>query len=370
MTPKPLRTFDLESLAQSIRNVHQELSQQASRAVNVSLTIRNWLIGYHIAEFELNGSDRANYGDRLLDRLAERLHGLGVSACDKRRLYQYLRFRQAYPEIVQSLTAQSQNLLPATATAAKKVRSVTAQSSPQLIESLSYTHIELLVGLDDSLKRTFYQTECIRGQWSVRELRRQIRSLLYERSELSLDKGKLATLTEASAEKEPSVLTVRDPYVFEFLGLTPREVMSEATLEDQLLDKLQDFLLELGQGFCFEARQQRILNFVDLVFYHRILKCHVLVELKLEEFSHENIGQLNTYVSWYNGNVRTETDNLPVGILLCTEKDHALVEYALAGMDNALFVSRYQLELPSKELLQQQLATERKRLEAMQEGLN
>lgn len=259
MTPKPLRTFDLESLAQSIQNVHQELSLQASRAVNVSLTIRNWLIGYHIAEFELNGSDRANYGDRLLDRLAERLHGLGVSACDKRRLYQYLRFHQAYPEIVRSLTAQSQNLLPPTATAIKKVRLLTAQSSPQLIESLSYTHIELLVGLDDSLKRAFYQTECIRGQWSVRELRRQIRSLLYERSELSLDKRKLATLTEASAEKEPPALTVRDPYVFEFLGLTPREVMSETKLEDQLLDKLQNFLLELGQGFCFEARQQRIL---------------------------------------------------------------------------------------------------------------
>lgn len=147
--------------------------------------------------------------------------------------------------------------------------------------------------------------------------------------------------------------------------------MSESHLEDQLLNKLQQFLMELGQGFCFEARQQRILigetyNFVDLVFYHRILKCHVLVELKLEPFSHENIGQLNTYVSWYDKNIRTETDNPPIGILLCTEKDGALAEYALAGMDNELFVSKYELELPSKDVLQAQIETERARIKREQ----
>jgi hypothetical protein len=133
--------------------------------------------------------------------------------------------------------------------------------------------------------------------------------------------------------------------------------MSESHLEDQLLDKLQDFLLELGHGFCFEARQKRILigdthNFVDLVFYHRVLKCHILVELKLEKFSHENIGQLNTYVSWYKKNMMTQGDNPPIGILLCTQRDQTLVEYALAGMDNSLFVSKYQFELPKKEDMQ------------------
>ena len=136
--------------------------------------------------------------------------------------------------------------------------------------------------------------------------------------------------------------------------------MSESHLEDQLLDKLQEFLLELGHGFCFEARQKRILigdsyGFIDLVFYHRILKCHVLIELKLEAFSHQNIGQLNTYVSWYSKNVMADGDNPPIGILLCTQKDHALVEYALAGMDNQLFVSKYQLHLPEREQLQREL---------------
>jgi predicted nuclease of restriction endonuclease-like (RecB) superfamily len=185
-------------------------------------------------------------------------------------------------------------------------------------------------------------------------LKRQISSLYYERSGLSKDKKKLAAGVRKKAETSSLSLTIRDPYIFEFLGLKPKEVMSESDLEDALLDRLQEFLLELGYGFCFEARQKRILigkthGFVDLVFYHRILKCHVLVELKVDEFSHQHLGQLNTYVSWYRKNMMGTGDYPPVGILLCTEKDHLLVEYALAGLDNRLFVSKYQLELPKKE---------------------
>ena len=211
--------------------------------------------------------------------------------------------------------------------------------------------------MKDATKRTFYEMECIQGNWSVRELRRQIHSLYYERSGLSTNKQKLSELAQQCAERAVPALSVRDPYIFEFLGLTPQEVMSESHLEDNLLNKIEAFLLELGHGFCFEARQKRILigdgyYFVDLVFFHRILKCHVLVELKLAEFSHENIGQLNTYVSWYRKNMMTEGDNPPIGILLCTQKDHALVEYALAGIDNEIFVSKYLLELPKKEEMQ------------------
>jgi predicted nuclease of restriction endonuclease-like (RecB) superfamily len=214
--------------------------------------------------------------------------------------------------------------------------------------------------IEDTLKRSFYESECVRGNWGVRELKRQIASLYFERSGLSRDNAKLAKLAQSRAEQAEPRLTIRDPYVFEFLGLKPREVMSESHLEDQLLDRLQEFLLELGHGFCFEARQKRILigdshGFVDLVFYHRILKCHILIELKLEAFSHENIGQLNTYVTWFAKNMMVEHDNPPVGILLCTQKDHALAEYALAGMDNQLFVSRYQLHLPKREELQREL---------------
>jgi predicted nuclease of restriction endonuclease-like (RecB) superfamily len=211
-----------------------------------------------------------------------------------------------------------------------------------------------MISIEDATRRAFYEQECIRGNWSVRELKRQIASLYYERSGLSRDKHGLAELTASGAEQAAPKLAIRDPYIFEFLGIKSREVMSESDLEEALLDKLQEFLLELGNGFCFEARQRRILigdtyGFVDLVFYHRILKCHVLLDLKIEEFSHENIGQLNTYVNWYRKNMMSDGDSPPIGILLCTQKDHALVEYALAGMDNQLFVSRYRLELPDPE---------------------
>ncbi|GBE53739.1 hypothetical protein BMS3Bbin14_02241 [bacterium BMS3Bbin14] len=224
------------------------------------------------------------------------------------------------------------------------------------------------MAIEDDTKRLFYEFECIRGNWSVRELKRQIGSLYYERSGLSKDKKKLAELAQSKAEAAEPKLEIRDPYIFEFLGLKPKEVMSESLLEDQLLDNLQEFLLKMGHGFCFEARQKRILigdshNFVDLVFYHRILKCHVLVELKLEKFSHENIGQLNTYVSWYKKNMMTEGDNPPVGILLCTDKNHALAEYALAGMDNNLFVSKYLLALPKKEDMQRFIEEQMKEMQ-------
>jgi len=236
-------------------------------------------------------------------------------------------------------------------------------SGKEILSQLSFSHITELLKIDDDVKRAFYELECVRGGWSVRELKRQIGSLYCERSGLSKDKKRLAALANRTAGKAKPRLDIRDPYVFEFLGLKPREVMSESHLEDQLLDKLQEFLLELGNGFCFEARQKRILigdthNFVDLVFYHRILKCHVLVELKLQRFTHENIGQLNTYVSWYRENVMTDGDNPPVGILLCTDKDHALVEYALAGMDNDLFVSKYQLELPDRDTMKKFIENE------------
>jgi predicted nuclease of restriction endonuclease-like (RecB) superfamily len=224
----------------------------------------------------------------------------------------------------------------------------------KLITNLSYSMFKLLVEINDPLKRAFYETECIRGKWSVRELNRQINSLLFERTGLSKDKKKLLSSTHQQSESHALELSIRDPYIFEFLKLKAQEVMGESHLEDSLLDKLQEFILELGHGFCFEARQKRIniggeYFFVDLVFYHRILKCHVLIELKTDGFKHEYLGQLNTYVSYYTKQERAEGDNPPIGILLCTKKNHALAEYALAGMNNKLFVSKYQVELPKKK---------------------
>ncbi|MBU4402898.1 MAG: DUF1016 family protein, partial [Actinobacteria bacterium] len=334
---------------------------------------RNWVVGCYIREYEQNGADRAEYGAEVLDHLSRELQG----SLDKCYTDRYLRlcrqFYDTYPQIRKSLISKFGLLekekgkstiselppLPG-ADAAPIVPKASARlivPGYKLVERLSFTHIIELIKLDDPLKRAFYEIECMRGNWSVRELKRQIGSLYYERSGLSRNKEKLAELAQAGADQAEPKLAIRDPYIFEFLGIKPREVMRESDLEDALLDKLEEFLLEMGHGFCFEARQKRILisdthGFVDLVFYHRILKCHVLVELKIEAFTHENLGQLNTYVSWYRKNMMADGDNPPVGILLCTQKDHALVEYALAGMDNRLFVSKYQLELPRKEEIQ------------------
>lgn len=233
----------------------------------------------------------------------------------------------------------------------------------KIITSLSFSHISEIMEIEDPLIRLFYEIECIKGCWSVRELKRQIGSMYFERSGLSGDKEELCRLANEGAEISSPLMVIRDPYVFEFLGLKPAEVMDESEFESALRDKLENFLLELGRGFCFEGRQKRILIgddyfFVDLVFYHRILKCHVLVELKTERMSHEAVGQLNTYLNWFKENEVCEGDNPPVGILLCTGKNDELVRYATAGMANDLFVSKYEVVLPSTTELEKFVADE------------
>jgi predicted nuclease of restriction endonuclease-like (RecB) superfamily len=238
-------------------------------------------------------------------------------------------------------------------------------SGKEILSKLSFSILVELLQIDDPLKRVFYELETIRGGWSVRELRRQIATLLYERTGLSTDKTMVVERAQKKAEPATPAMAIRDPYIFEFMGLKTYEALDEAGLESALLHKLQDFLLELGYGFCFEGRNKRILIgdeyfFVDLVFYHRILKCHILIELKVDEFSHQHLGQLNTYVTWYKHNMMAEGDNHPVGILLCTKKSKSkdsIVEYALAGMDNQLFVSRYAVVLPKKEEIENFLDT-------------
>ena len=354
------QAFDFAHLVAAIQQTHVVLADQAAKAVNISLTLRNWFIGQHIAEFELQGADRARYGDKLLSELARALRDQAVSNVGKRQLYGYLAFYRAYPQIVRTASALSaQTLLPNAAVNKVRTASAPSQALPAidpdtLITRLSYSHFEQLVELEDPMQRVFYEVEALRGNWSVRELKRQIATQYYQRTGLSTDKAAVAALAHAKAEQATPQHIIRDPYVFEFLGLKPQEAVTEGQLEDALLDKLQAFLLELGHGFCFEARQKLLLIggehfFVDLVFYHRVLKCHVLIELKSDAFSHEHLGQLNAYVSYYKQHPMTEGDQPPIGILLCTRKNQELVEYALAGMSNQLFVSRYQVQLPGKE---------------------
>ena len=375
--------MDFPSLVSAIREVHEQCAAQAKRAVNVALTMRNWLIGNYIREYEQNGADRAAYGQRLLDNLSERLILEGVAELTARYLRLCRQFASVYSEIWRSVNAESgERLLPPAiwqsltaksgASAQGNVNRKSAISDlhaplRMLVECLSFTHLVELMALDDPLKRAFYEIECIRGNWSVRTLKRQIATLYFERSGLSKDKDRLAAMVQAGVAQAAPEHFIRDPYIFEFLGLKAQEVVEESDLEAALVAHLRDFLLELGHGFCLEAQQKSIVigntrGFVDLVFYHRILKCHVLVELKVDTFHHEHIGQLNTYVTWYRRHMMAEGDNPPVGVLLCTQKDHALVEYALASLDNRLFVSKYQVELPTKEALERFLEEKRREL--------
>jgi predicted nuclease of restriction endonuclease-like (RecB) superfamily len=363
--PTPSTTGgDFDSLVTSIVHLHQQTQDYATKAVNVALTLRNWLIGYRIVEFEQRGNDRAAYGQRLLPALAERLSAAGLKRVDVRELRRFRLLYEVYPQIRESVTPELLASLgaevlqqPPNALPVPKRESV----APQLLQRLSFTHLNELIQLPDSIQRCFYEIECIRGNWSVRELRRQIASLYYERSGLSKDKAKLSAMAHAAAETPQPAHIIRDPYVFEFLGLRSRDVMAESDLEDALLDRLQDFLLELGHGICFEARQKRILIgdeyfFIDLVFYHRVLKCHILVELKTDAFQHEHLGQLNTYVAYYKKHQMTSGDQPPIGILLCTRKNDALVEFALGDLSNKVFVSRYAVELPKKEEMERFIA--------------
>lgn len=324
-----------EMLADSIKNINLKAGNAAKSAVNQLMTLRNWAIGYYIVEYEQGGSDRAEYGTRLLKTLEEQIAEKGMNST----LFKWCRqFYILYPQIGATVSHQF------------------ITKPDVLVNNLSFSHIREIMVIDDAFERFFYETECIKCNWSVRELRRQIKTNLYVRAGISKKPELLMQPSEDN--RNITAITIKDPFTFEFLGLDAKEAVSESDLEQALMDHLQEFMLELGEGFCFEARQKRIVidnkyYFIDLVFYNRLLHCNVIIELKNDEFKHEDLGQLNAYVGYYKKKEMVEGDNPPVGILLCTDKGSEMVEYALSGMDNQLFVSTYMLHLPDKKKLQE-----------------
>lgn len=357
-------------LASIIQTTHDAAQSSAIRAINRMQTMRNWLIGYYIVEFEQHGKDRAEYGTQLLKKLEEQVNRKGLNVT----LFQTSRnFYNLYPqmgglfvpnEIYSTLSNKSESRIPlmdkSTDAQTNTICATVShkfQTPPEMIVSrLSFSHIREIMSVDAPLARYFYEQECIKCTWSVRELRRQISTNLYFRTGISGNPEKMLSQSTVQGH-DSAALQIRQPFTFEFLGLKAQEIVDEHDLEDALISHLQEFILELGKGFCFEARQKRIIiddeyYYPDLVFYNRILHCGVIIELKNEEFSHENLGQLNAYVSHYKENEMQQGDNPPVGILLCTRKGKKMVEYALAGMDNQLFVSTYMLQLPDKKTLE------------------
>ena len=356
--------MDFEALVKHISTIQNTLQAQAAHAVNLALTSRNWLMGCYIVEFEQNGEDRAAYGEQLLKRLEQRLKTKGLN---ERRFREFRRLYLVYPQlkepisqyiasqiqIRQSLTAESENGVWKLSTEHPQTETWMIPAD-RLFNRLSSTHLNTISGIENPVKRAFYEMETMRGCWSVKELERQIASLYYERSGLSKNKEALSALVQQQATLLQPKDVINTPVTLEFLGLNERALVTENDLEQSILDNLQRFLLEMGHGFCFEARQKRILIdedyfFTDLVFYHRILKCHVIVELKIDKFRHEYASQLNMYLNYFKAEVMQSDDNPPIGILLCTEKGDTLVKYATAGLDPNIFVQKYMIELPTEE---------------------
>jgi predicted nuclease of restriction endonuclease-like (RecB) superfamily len=347
------------SLVKQINNVQKTLQATAEHAINISLTIRNWLIGHYIVEFEQHGEDKAKYGTGLLQKLEQKLKTKGMI---EPRFREFRRFYSAYPQIGNEIrrTVSVELGTAISQTASTELEAVPAKT---LLHKLPYSHLLLISSIEEPLKRNFYEMESIKGNWSFRELERQINSLYFERSGLSKNKKALSNLINKKAMQLQPSDVINTPVSLEFLGLNEKALITENDLEQAILDNLQKFLLEMGYGFCFEARQKRILIdddyfYVDLVFYHRVLKCHFIVELKTDKFKHEYASQLNMYLNYFKHEEMTKGDNPPVGLLLCTEKGNTQVKYALAGLDKNIFVKKYLIKLPNEKAIKEYISKE------------
>ncbi|MDR0983194.1 MAG: PDDEXK nuclease domain-containing protein [Culturomica sp.] len=308
----------------------QKGREQVAHSVNTVLVQTYWLIGRHIVEFEQGGKEKAEYGSFLFEQLSKdltQLYGKGFSRAN------LLYMRKLY---------------------------LTFPKSETLSNVLSWSHYFEILRSDNELEINFYAKQTEKENWSVRELKRQMKSMLFHRLALSKDKKGVLELSEQGQEIQKAEDILKDPYVLEFLSIPQNYQYLEGELEEKLISNLQYFLLELGKGFTFEKRQYRISIsgkhfFVDLVFYHRILKCFVLIDLKRGEVTHQDVGQMNLYLNYFKKEVNTEGDNPPIGIVLGADKDHVLVEYATESIGNQLFISKYQLYLPDKKQLENEL---------------
>lgn len=317
-------------LVDSIGTAIENARQRAFQAVNNELLKANWEIGKFIVEYEQHGNEKAEYGSSLLTNLSKDLKSRFGKGFSKSNIYLMRQFYLKY-QIFQSVTGK-----------------------------LTWTHYAELLAVSDDHARGFYEKQAVNENWSVRELKRQISSSLFERLALSQDKSWILRLSEKGLIVTEPKDIVKDPYVLEFLQIPEEYRMTESKLEQKIIDNLQKFLLELGKGFSFVSRQYRITldndhYYVDLVFYHRILKCFVLIDLKAKHVKHQDIGQMNMYLNYFKSEENTEGDNPPIGIVLGADKNEILVEYAIGGISNKIFVSKYQLYLPDRKVLEQKV---------------
>lgn len=377
--------INLEQLVGLFKHTQNQIQNQVAKVVDTSLVLRNWLFGWYIAEFEIAGKNRQElYGKKLLQKLAEKLKAEGLDGLSTTNLKLFRKFYESYSDIGQALPDQSkkQSKLPQKR---KKIGPATPDLSgsfeqivsEKLVElgtrfKLGWTHYVTLLPVKSEDVRKFYELEALENDWGYRELDRQINSALYERLALSRDKNKVKELSEKGQIVTQPKHVLKNPFVLEFLELKEHPHYSEHQLETAIIDKLELFLLELGKGFLFEARQKRFSFdnqhfFVDLVFYNRLLQCYVLIDLKIGKLKHQDLGQMQMYVNYFDRIVKKEFEHPTVGIVLCHEKNNSIVELTLPKESN-IYASEYQLYLPSKEELQKQLQEAQAELEEVENG--
>ena len=381
---------EFENLATTFQVTQDALLRHSARAVDSALVVRNWLFGWYLVEFENASASRADlYGKELINKLAKRLKEKGLRGVSPTNLRKFREFFQAYPEIQRATSVTSlaglgsPSFLQDSASTEKIQQTLSVESFQSMRQAaftqiasslpLGWSHYVELLTLEDPSERSFYEIEAASNQWSVRELQRQIASSLYQRLALSRDTNEIHRLAVEGQVVEKAADLIKNPIVLEFLGLQDRPHYSEDELESAIIDQLESFLLELGKGFLFEARQKRFTfdndHFrVDLVFYNRLLRCYVLVDLKRDKLTHQDLGQMQMYVNYFDRHVKLSEELPTIGILLCHRKNDALVELTLPPNAN-IFASKYQLYLPSKEELKAQLEIITTSLEEARHGL-
>lgn len=363
----------MRPLFSRVREILDAARAGMARTVNTTQVAANWLIGREIVEEEQRGQRRAGYGAKLLADLSTRLNAAFGRGHSVDNLEAFRQFYLDYPQLISETPSRKSVALPVLPLQPKSETSSRKSGGEDwhpgtLHPSLSWSHYRQLLRVTRPDARAFYEIEAIRNAWSVRELQRQTASLLYDRLAKSKDKKGLMRLATHGQEVAQPLDVLKDPVVIEFLGLPESPRLVESRLEQALIDNLQTFLLELGKGFAFVSRQERITIdgdhfYIDLVFYHAVLKCYVLIDLKVGKLTHGDLGQIQFYVNYYDRERRTEGDNPTLGVILCPDKNDAVVKYTLGEQqERNIFTSRYQLHLPTEQELERELRREFRQL--------
>jgi len=366
---KKISTQTYHGLVDRIGEILALARSNVVRQINQTQVMAYWEIGREIVEFEQEGKARAEYGKELIMKLSEDMtekFGRGFSEINLRNMRRfYLEFP---PRIQQTLSVESQKPQTLSVKSREEEKSQTLSDESEKYETLSvkfqpilsWSHYCELLKVEEPLARSFYEQEAVKSNWSIRELRRQINSMLFERLAYSKDTKAVMNMAEKGQVIAKPEDAIKDPYILEFLNLKEETSYTESQFEQAIIDKLQYFLLELGSGFSFVARQKRITianrnYYIDMVFYNRILKCFVLIDLKTGELDHSDMGQMNFYLNYFRENEKSEDENDPIGLILCTGKDDVFARYVLGGVSNKIFASKYRLALPSEQELKLKL---------------